>query len=172
MKTTITRTIESTNYTIVSVDITAGQITERMSTVSGKMSETALLKLEQKTDTDTVKTVAVKDVYTVEHTYTVSLETFLEYATPVSKRSTADSITRTIPVTEYQAMVVDISTMKVNNITSKVIGSITDETALLKALQKEDTDTMKTVHVSILNTTESLYELSQSAFLSIADRVN
>ena len=170
MKTTITRTIESTNYTAVSVDIVAGQVMESKSTVAGKMSESAILKLEQKTDTDTLKTVAVKDVYTIEHVYTVDLETFIEHATKVNKRTSADSITRTIPTTVYQAMKVNIIDQTVTNIESQLVGAVTDETALLKALQKEDTDNMKTVHVNILKTTESLYELSQSAFLTIADR--
>lgn len=171
MKTTITRAIESTNYTTVTVDITLGLVLENKSTVAGKMSESAILKLEQKTDTDTVKTVAIKDVYTIEHVYTVDIETFLEHATKVNKRTSVDSITRTIPTTVYQAMKVNITDQTVTNIESQLVGAITDETALLKALQKDDTDNMKTVHVNILNTRESLYELSQSAFLSIADKV-
>lgn len=171
MKATITRTIESTNYTAVAVDITAGQIIETKASVSGKLNESAILKMEKKTDTDTLKTVAIKDIYTVEHEYTVDLNTFIEHATKVSKRTSADSITRTIPITVYNAMQVNITDQTVTNIESQLVGAVTDETALLKALQKEDTENMKTVHVTILNTSESLYELSQSAFLTIAERV-
>lgn len=171
MKTTITRTIESTNYTAVSVDIVVGQVMETKATIAGKMSESAILKLEQKADTDTLKTVAVKDVYTIEHVYTVDLEIFIEHAKKVNKRTSVDSITRTIPTTVYQAMKVNIIDQTVTNIESQLVGAVTDETAFLKALQKEDTDNMKTVHVTILKTTESLYELSQSDFLAIAERV-
>lgn len=171
MKTTITRTIESTNYTAVTVDITLGQVIESSCVIVGKMSESAILKLEQKTDTDALKTVAIKDIYTTEHVYTVDLETFIEHAKRVNKRTSVDSITRTIPITVYQAMKVNITDQTVTNIESQLVGAVTDETALLKALQKDDTDNMKTVHATILTTTESLYELSQSAFLSIAERV-
>lgn len=171
MKATITRTIKSTSYIAVSVNIIAGQVIETSCTVSGDMNESALLKLEKKTDTDTVKTVAIKDIYTVEHEYIVDLNTFIEHATKVNKRTSVDSITRTIPTTIYQAMQVNIIDQTVNTIESQLVGEINDETALLKALQKDDTDNMKTVHVTILNTTESLYELSQSAFLAIAEKV-
>lgn len=171
MKTTITRTITETNYTVLTVNLTDSKLYESTAVIAGTPSIDAILRHEKKSDTDIIKTVSVKDLSTVEHVYEVDIKDFIEHAAPVSRRTSADSITKTVTTTTCEIMKVDVTTMSVNTVITDIIGAITDAGALLKTLQKEDTDTQKTVNVNITGTKEQLYELSLSAFLSIADKV-
>lgn len=82
-------------------------------------------------------------------------------------------VTRTINVTECEAMCVDVTTAETTIQTFELTGeSYTPEKALKELKKHYETDTLKLVVVQGMHTREELYGLLEVDFLKVAHRLD
>ena len=81
-------------------------------------------------------------------------------------------VSRTIATTEVVALCINLQTEETFNKKYTLSGTYKDDKALLKALQKQDTDEVKTVHVVDSKQVENLYGMAEEEFISLADKLD
>ena len=81
-------------------------------------------------------------------------------------------VSRTIATTEVVALCINLQTEETFNKKFTLSGTYKDDKALLKALQKQDTDEVKTVHVADSKQVENLYGMAEEEFISLADKLD
>ena len=81
-------------------------------------------------------------------------------------------VSRTITTTEVVALCINLQTEEPFNKKFTLSGSYKDDKALLKALQKQDTDEVKTVHVVDSKQVENLYGMAEEEFISLAEKLD
>ena len=78
-------------------------------------------------------------------------------------------VTRTVELTIAEVMTLDTTTAKVETIAYEVVGGLTEEKAVLKAVKKlHETDTFKCVAVQSISTKEILYGMAEIDFIKYA----
>ena len=78
-------------------------------------------------------------------------------------------VTRTVEVSICEVMCMDTTKAEVQICTFEIGGGLTDEKAILKAVQKaNETDTFKCVALSKVTTKETLYGMPEDQFIALA----
>ena len=81
-------------------------------------------------------------------------------------------VSRTIKTTEVVALCINLQTEEPFNKKFVLSGSFKDNKALLKAIQKQDTDEVKAVHVVSCEEVENLYGMAEEEFVSLAEKLD
>ena len=81
-------------------------------------------------------------------------------------------VSRTIKTTQVTALCLDLATEEPFNKSYTLSGTFKDEKALLKAVQKQDTDDIKAVHIVDHKEVENLYGMSETDFISLAHKLD
>lgn len=81
-------------------------------------------------------------------------------------------VSRTITTTEVVALCINLQTEETFNKKFVLSGSYKDNKALLKAIQKQDTDEVKAVHVVDSKQVENLYGMPEEEFVSLAEKLD
>jgi hypothetical protein len=78
-------------------------------------------------------------------------------------------VTRTVFSQEVEVLCMNVAEVKVETKTVSVLGSISDESALLKVVKsKIETDTLKPVHITKITEKETLYGIPEEEFIKLA----
>ena len=81
-------------------------------------------------------------------------------------------VSRTITSTEVVALCINLQTEEPFNKKFILSGTYKDNKALLKAIQKQDTDEVKAVHVVDSKEVENLYGMAEEEFISLAEKLD
>ena len=81
-------------------------------------------------------------------------------------------VSRTIATTEVVALCINLQTEKPFNKKFILSGTYKDNKAILKTLQKQDTDEVKAVHIVDSKQVENLYGMAEEEFISLADKLD
>ena len=81
-------------------------------------------------------------------------------------------VSRTIATTEVVALCINLQTQETFNKKFILSGTYKDNKAILKTLQKQDTDEVKAVHVVDSKQVENLYGMAEEEFISLADKLD
>ena len=78
-------------------------------------------------------------------------------------------VTRTVELSVCECLCMDIDTASIITKTFEIGGGLTDEKALLKAIQKQhETDSFKCVKITNIMPKEILYGMPESQFIELA----
>jgi hypothetical protein len=78
-------------------------------------------------------------------------------------------VTRTVFTQEVEVLCMNVETATVETKTVEVVGNVSDNTAILKAVKsKIETDTLKAVHITKITEKETLYGMTEEDFIKLA----
>lgn len=167
----ISRTIESTKATVLFFNAEDKKMFPVENVFSGKLSKEDVLKIARKEETDTIKAVFVDSVEVQSKLYGMKESDFIAKAVVLDDRTAKldgeKLITRSIENSIVSYLAFNVSTMTME--TRKVFfsGKI-DKATALKELRSDETDTMKIVDVSSIESDSNLYAVKESVFLEYA----
>ena len=81
-------------------------------------------------------------------------------------------VSRTLATTEVVALCINLQTQETFNKKFILSGTYKDNKAILKTLQKQDTDEVKAVHIVDSKQVENLYGMAEEEFISLADKLD
>ena len=167
----ISRTIESTKATVLFFNAEDKKMFPVENVFSGKLSKEDILKIARKEETETIKAVFVESVESDSKLYGMKESDFISKAVVLDDRTAKldgeKLITRSIENTKVSYLAFNVSTMTMETKQQFFSGKV-DKTTALKELRSMETETVKIVDVSNLESYSKLYAVKESVFLEYA----
>lgn len=167
----ISRTIESTKATVLFFNAEDKKMFPVENVFSGKLSKEDVLKIARKEETEAIKAVYVDSVETESKLYGMKESVFIEKAIVLDDRTARldgeKLITRSIENSIVSYLAFNVSTMAMETRKAFFSGKV-DKATALKELRNDETESIKIVDVSGIESDNKLYAVKESVFLEYA----
>lgn len=167
----ISRTIESTKATVLFFNAEDKKMFPVENVFSGKLSKEDVLKIARKEETESIKAVFVDSVETESKLYGMKESDFISKAVVLDDRTARldgeKLITRSIENSIVSYLAFNVSSMAMETRKAFFSGKV-DKATALKELRNDETDSIKIVDVSGIESDNKLYAVKESVFLEYA----